>query len=272
MEINPASNMTFTERRALAQAQMFGLPAGIKTLRAGGTLGSATLAAVGEATQPFQWGTVMSLGFDPYGETSTGFAFGGHKGWTYLGANFEKTGKTFTDMYKVARNKGLREAVGSAPFKYAGYQWAKTGATGAMRYVPRLPVVGSMMSVAWTGYAAYEGYQQGGLAGAGKAVAREALNMSLFHLGMRAIGPAWPVLLTQTASAGYAFSQLQKDYQARYKHLPIGTAGAMDAFSTQAASTMRQRSLMAIQRSHLNARSALGAEASYMHSSSYRGL
>jgi len=46
----------------------------------------------------------------------------------------------------------------------------------------------------------------------------------------------------------------------------INTDGDMSAFMTQNAVTMRERSVQAIAKSHLNARSALGQEANFMHS------
>ena len=45
----------------------------------------------------------------------------------------------------------------------------------------------------------------------------------------------------------------------------IDTAGSTAAFYTRNANTMRARSVMAMRNSHLNARSALGMEATYMH-------
>lgn len=45
----------------------------------------------------------------------------------------------------------------------------------------------------------------------------------------------------------------------------IQTDGSLAAFMTEGASTMRSRAVQAIQRSHMNARSALGREANFMH-------
>ena len=42
-------------------------------------------------------------------------------------------------------------------------------------------------------------------------------------------------------------------------------AGDLATFNTNSAVTMRQRALQSMHKSHLNARSALGQEASYMH-------
>lgn len=56
--------------------------------------------------------------------------------------------------------------------------------------------------------------------------------------------------------AGYNHFQAQK---------AINTDGDMAAFMTQGAFSNRARAVAAIQKSHMNARSALGREASYMH-------
>ena len=45
----------------------------------------------------------------------------------------------------------------------------------------------------------------------------------------------------------------------------IQTDGSLAAFMTEGATTMRSRSIQAIQKSHMNARSALGREANFMH-------
>jgi len=55
---------------------------------------------------------------------------------------------------------------------------------------------------------------------------------------------------------------VQKGYQRRVMSRRIDTAGDTAAFFTRNANTMRQRSVMAMRNSHLNARSALGMEAS----------
>ena len=52
---------------------------------------------------------------------------------------------------------------------------------------------------------------------------------------------------------------------ATIKHRGLNYAGDIAAFQTQMASTMRQRSLQAMHKSHLNARSAFGQEASMVH-------
>lgn len=51
----------------------------------------------------------------------------------------------------------------------------------------------------------------------------------------------------------------------RRRQRGIDTSGSMASFMTQNAQTMRARAVQAMHKSHLNARSALGQEASFMH-------
>ena len=76
---------------------------------------------------------------------------------------------------------------------------------------------------------------------------------------------------------GYGAYQVMKTgYRRRKMRRSIDTAGDTAAFFTNNAMTMRARSVQAMRNSHLNARSALGQEAGFMHSrkdyfSTYRG-
>ena len=58
----------------------------------------------------------------------------------------------------------------------------------------------------------------------------------------------------------------QMGYAHRQRLRGVNTDGDMSSFMTQNALTMRERSVQAIAKSHLNARSALGQEANFMHS------
>jgi hypothetical protein len=72
------------------------------------------------------------------------------------------------------------------------------------------------------------------------------------------------------AAVGYGtYSVVKGTYQAGAAHRQgqrgINTSGSMAAFMTSGAQTMRARAVQAIHKSHLNARSALGQEAGFMH-------
>ena len=58
---------------------------------------------------------------------------------------------------------------------------------------------------------------------------------------------------------------LKAGYMNQQMRRRIDTAGSMASFMTQNAYTERSRAVQAMHRSHLNARSALGSEAGYMH-------
>jgi len=58
---------------------------------------------------------------------------------------------------------------------------------------------------------------------------------------------------------------VKSGYRKKQQTKGIDIAGDTAAFYTRAAVTMRQRAVQAIHKSHLNARSALGQEASFMH-------
>lgn len=92
---------------------------------------------------------------------------------------------------------------------------------------------------------------------------------------LRAIG-ANPVLAGGAALVGlggaalYGTSQvskaiLQEGYSYSMQRQGIETSGSLAAFQTRGANTMRARAVQAIQRSHINSRSALGNEAALMH-------
>lgn len=63
----------------------------------------------------------------------------------------------------------------------------------------------------------------------------------------------------------HSMSGIQRNIEAGHRSLNINTTSSLAAFNTKGAWTSRQMSVQAIQRSHLNSRSALGSEAQYMH-------
>jgi hypothetical protein len=81
-----------------------------------------------------------------------------------------------------------------------------------------------------------------------------------------------PVALLAGAAAGGAMAAykggsalLKQGRQHRRMQQNMRTDGSMAAFQTQGAFTMRARAVEAISKSHMNARSAIGREASFMH-------
>ena len=95
---------------------------------------------------------------------------------------------------------------------------------------------------------AFLGAKAGGIVGNTIALGGVALTAAVANVGSKVL------------SAGT--QMVQKGYQRRVMSRRIDTAGDTAAFFTRNANTMRQRSIMAMRNSHLNARSALGMEAS----------
>lgn len=102
----------------------------------------------------------------------------------------------------------------------------------------------------------------------GDSVAGFMLTPAAAALGTRAS----PYLWAGTAVVGGAYmagkgaySVLKAGYDYRQSQKSIQTSGDLMAFNTQSALTMRSRAVQAMQNSHMNARSALGQEASFLH-------
>lgn len=138
----------------------------------------------------------------------------------------------------------------------------------------------------FAGSAAVSGFKDGGITGAAAGVAKEAVwwgvgtvvGRGILAAGSAAIANPLAAGLIGTAAvtaggAAYgAYRGAEAAWQYHMKSLPLETTGSLSAFQTSGAATMRQRSMMNIQRSHLNARSAFGNEAQYLHIARYRGV
>ena len=134
--------------------------------------------------------------------------------------------------------------------------------TGANRIL--FKGMGTALKSSWAGVKASRGF--GTLAmGAGKPLAGHTLRVA----GRLATNP----LVVTYAIWAKGLSDIKKDAalstEAHYNTLAIGNVGNLAAFQTQGAWTSRQMAMQAIQKSHLNARSALGQEAGYMHRLGY---
>lgn len=106
-------------------------------------------------------------------------------------------------------------------------------------------------------YAGVPGAIAGGYAGAG--MMRFAGKHPLLALGAAAVAGTVGMVGKGT------YQLLKTGYRRKQERRGLETAGDTSAFFTRQAVTMRQRAMNAIHKSHLNARSALGQEASFMH-------
>lgn len=146
--------------------------------------------------------------------------------------------------------RGLRGAGAKAVGKFAASTAFKA-----------IPLVG-------TAAYAYMGYQQEGLWGAAKGVAESiAWQVAPRAIGAIGLGPAAPIVATVAAAYGaqYAVGTLAKSHVRQLRDLELGGGQVVDALSSAGAATMRQRSLSALQNTHVNGRMAMGNEALLMH-------
>jgi len=137
--------------------------------------------------------------------------------------------------------------------------------------------IGRVLGIGFAAYTIGTGYQQGGAWGATKALAGTAAEMYAFgaikgalfgNLGLSALAPVAAV------AAGGAFvfrKELSRpwvrEHMKKHAKLEMGRP-VMDQFGN--LSTMRQRSLAAIQSSKINGRSGLGNEAALMYRPYFR--
>jgi hypothetical protein len=162
-----------------------------------------------------------------------------------------------------------------------GAQWAKEVYGLARRDSHGRPI-GKLwrgLGLAYLGYQAYQGYQEGGIPGAAKEVAYGAAETYALGAGIKAlgIGAGWGAgLLGGAAVFGGFFFGMEsarqginpfqmavrpfvQEHMKKHAILEMGSP-INDQFGTLA--TMRQRSLMAMQQSKITARGALGMESS----------
>lgn len=240
----------------------------------------------GRGQMGWQWGGIgLGKGGHLNGVRSNFWKGTGHYGW--VGA------KNWTGGELAAQ--GLKRFGGSLFFgglsagfvAHGAYKgWQENGLIGAVggaagevgTLVQGLGVyqgVGRVMRGTWTSMKSAAGSYQtaikyGGLGRGGFGRATWAASKTM---GMQAGRIAGRVALSPIIYPAVAWmvglSKIQQEASAaleRYaQHSQTGNVGSLAAFQTQGAWSSRQMSVQAIQRSHMNARSALGNEAAHMH-------
>jgi len=117
-----------------------------------------------------------------------------------------------------------------------------------------------------TAYFAYTGYQEGGalgaVAGVGESIAWSA---GIYALG-QALPFAAPVAIGAAIAGGtYALGEAGRRHHKGLRNLELGGAQIAQALQTGSIATQRQRSLMALQNTHINGRMSMGNEAMMLH-------
>jgi hypothetical protein len=118
-----------------------------------------------------------------------------------------------------------------------------------------------------------QGFQEGGITGGLSATVESAAMARLWHFGgkalMNPLGIA-AMATVGTAVAGYKFLQASQKNLRNLQKLEMVDNQLLGATRNAGAYTMRQRSLQALQNTHINGRMSMGNEG-FMHHSSYRG-
>lgn len=230
---------------------------------------------------------------------------GGKRGWATDISKFRQAwgGATTKKGMAIAARAGLRRAglrvLPGVSYLFAGHSikegYSEGGLGGAAGAALEWGAMSVGFSAAFSGIArtfkgsgtlARVGHTQGMAAarGAMSVNAGAGWNASAATLGYgskmapaliratlmvgRSIAARSLALLPVMAPIGHvsaAAGRASRDIDAGHRSLGINTSSSLAAFSTKGAYTSRQMSVQAIQRSHLNARSALGNEAQYMH-------
>jgi len=222
---------------------------------------------IGRATQQ---GIMETLGWN-YRKDKIG---GGYTSQGFMGLGerevsegvFEKT--AFSKAYETEKwlqgggvrggARALRQTL-PAFARQAGARGIAKGAWGVIKH-------GGFLNAGFTAWNAIEGYREDGIVGAAKSVAiGGAIQIGMdYAMSTLALGAAFDVA-APLAAIGYGAYRVGKASIARgkrYRNLEMGTP-FVDTFGT--AATIRQRSLQAIQNSHIGGRMALGNEGALMH-------
>jgi hypothetical protein len=161
--------------------------------------------------------------------------------------------------------------------KYLGKQgaraWAGVGAgKGALKFagstaLKSLPLVGTALMAA-------HGYSQEGMWGAAKGVGESIMWGAGFRMATTALTN--PLVLGAGLAAGigfgtYALGEAGRAHADRLRKTEMIAEGAVDALGSVGAATGRQRSMMALNNTHLNGRMAMGNEGVLMHGDATTG-
>lgn len=148
--------------------------------------------------------------------------------------------------------------------------WASVRSQGLGKGAKTLGKLGMRnIGLAYTGYMAYEGYKQEGLWGAAKGVGESIASNAMFRMLWNPY-VAGAALVAAGGYGAYKLGQAAEKHVRSLKTLEMSDNYTMGVVQTAGAMTMRQRSMQALQNTHLNARMALGNEALLMRTS-YRG-
>lgn len=145
---------------------------------------------------------------------------------------------------------------------------------GGMMSQGKFAFASRLFGIATLGVSAISGYQENGMAGATMHVAKDAATWGAMRagwsVGKGVLTNPWFLAgasIGAGAYAGYKIGQASREKARRIRNVEMG-GEVIDRFGT--LSTIRQRSLMALNNSHVNGRMALGNEAILLSSNYLR--
>ena len=242
-----AFDMNYVGKRGATRARLAGMGAQLNS------------TAMGRA---LKMGTMESFGWHFEGGASQGF----------LGLRSDMSGSRISNAISGAKQGGQNRFL--AGMKAAGRQSRALGAGGTARAVAGVGgrALTKSLGLLSTAYFAYEGYEKEGVWGAMKGVGESiaystAFNYVLGSVGASALAYAAPVAaVAAAAGATYMLGEAGIAHAKGLRDLEMGGGDLMQQTVTSAgAATARQRSLMALNNTHINGRMAIGNEGFLMH-------
>jgi hypothetical protein len=126
---------------------------------------------------------------------------------------------------------------------------------------------GGAVGIAFTAYEVSAGYKEEGVWGAAKGAGWGIAGQAVPRYLLGASGVAATAVIGAAAIGTYALGEAAISHAKKLRHLEMGGGNNLDVINSVGAATSRQRSLAALQNTHLNGRMAIGNEASLMHTS-----
>lgn len=257
-------DMGYTGSRGVATSRLAGFNATLQSTR----LGRAALGGVAE-----------SVGFYVPGMTDqpVGSFLGVSETLGEMGLSTDRFKRQASAVYK-----GTRGLVSRGRFVQAGRYLGKQGMRGiagaggakaaasfaGKTFMKSIPLIG-------TAVFAYQGYQEEGVWGAMKGVGESMMWSAGFRMAGSLITNPFTLTAAGVAAVGYgvyALGEAGRAHAKRLKDTEFVAKGAIDALGSVGAATNRQRSMMALNNTHLNGRMAMGNEGILMHGDMTTGM
>lgn len=177
-----------------------------------------------------------------------------------FGWHFDKAGNQGFLGHRLGPEKTTRSAIFGKMGKNAAY--SRAGRVAGM--------AGRALNPLLAAYFTYQGYREGGVLGAAKELGIQVgFNTGLAYIsgkaGVLGAGMIGAGVVGGIAAAGYGIYQLGeagREHRNKLRTLEMG--GRNDMINTAGTATARQRALMALNDTHLNARQTLGNEAALL--------